>query len=71
MGQVIFNTGRQIYEFVDSPGAEIDLSYLIYHENNNKCYFFADTSELMSAPLSYLPFTMKFVICKDRHLQMP
>ena len=36
LGQVTFNTYRQWYEFVDSPGTEIDLSYV----NHNKCYFY-------------------------------
>ena len=49
-----------------------DLSSVIYHENkHNKCYFFTDTGELMSAPLSTFPFRTKIVICKDRHLHIP
>ena len=52
MGQVTFNTQKQLYEFVDSPGTEIDLSYVIYHENHNKSYFFTTTSELKSEPIS-------------------
>ena len=68
LGQVTFNTWR--YNFVNSPGNAIDLSYLIYHKHHNKCYFFTDTGKLNSAPLSTFPFKTKFVICKDRHLHI-
>ena len=64
------NTHRQRNEFVDSPGTAIDLTYVICHENHNKYYFFTDTSELKSIPLSTFPST-KCVICKDRHLHVP
>ena len=57
-------TQRQRYEFFDSPNNTIDLSYVIYHENHNKCYFFTDTGELKSAPLSTFSFSTKFVVCK-------
>ena len=46
LGQVNLITQRQIYEFVNSPDNDIDLSYLIYHENPNKCHFFNDTGVL-------------------------
>ena len=37
VGQMTFNTQTQRYEFVDSAGTKIDLSYVIYHGNHNKC----------------------------------
>ena len=49
-GQVTFNMQRKWYEFVDSPGNETNLLYVIYHENHNKCYLFYDTSELSQYP---------------------
>ena len=44
--QVTFNTQRQRYEFVDSLDNAIDLSFVLYHANHNKCYFCTDTGEL-------------------------
>ena len=41
--QVTFNMQRQWYGFVDSPGTDIDLSYVIFHENHIKCYLFTVT----------------------------
>ena len=61
---------RQWYEFIDSPGTNIDSSYAIYHENHNKCYLFTDNSELKLAHLSTFLFDTKFVICRDRHLHI-
>ena len=55
MGEVVFNTHRQKSEFVDKQGSWIDLAYVIYHESHNKCYYFTDTSELKSRPLSGFP----------------
>ena len=71
VGQVTFNTLRQRYEFVDSPGTANDLTQILYHENHNKCYFFTDISELKSTTLSTFPSSTKFVICKNRHLHVP
>ena len=68
MGQVTFDTQKQWYEFVDSLGTEIDLLYVIYLENHNKCYLFTDTCKSKSAHLSIIHCIIKFVICKDRHL---
>ena len=69
VGQVTFNTLR--YEFVNSPDNAIDLTYVIYHENHNKCCSFTGTGELKSEPLSIFPFSTKFVTCKGRHLHIP
>ena len=52
VGQVIFNTNRQWYEFVDSPGTAVNLTNAIYHENYNKCYFFTNISEFRSGAIS-------------------
>ena len=40
VGEVTFNTKRQRYELVDRQGTEINQSYVRYHENQIKCYFF-------------------------------
>ena len=69
-GEVMFNTQRQQYKFVNCPGAEVDVSLVIYHENHNKCYYFIDTSKLRSATLATFPFGTKFVLYKDRHLHV-
>ena len=63
-----FNTHRVRDEFVDIPGTVIDLTCIIYHENHNQYYFFTETIELKSAPLSTFPSSTKFVICKDKLL---
>ena len=68
--QVKFSMQWQWYEFLDSPGTEIDFLYIICQENHNKCYSFTDTIELKSAALSTFLFNIKFVICKDRHLHI-
>ena len=47
---------------------QIYASFVIYHENHNKCYYFTDTSELWSAPSCYFSIWYQFVLCKDRHL---
>ena len=65
------NKWRQRYEFVDSTGTVINLTYVIYNEIHNKCYFFTYTSEMKSAPISTSPSSTKFVVCKDRHLHVP
>ena len=69
--QVTFNTQRQRYEFVDSPGTAIYLTYVICHENHHKCHLITNTNELKPAPLSTFPSSTEFVICKDRHLHVP
>ena len=58
VAEVTFNTPRQRYEFVDRKGTDIDLSYVIYHNNDNKCCFFTGTSELKSASPSTFPFPL-------------
>ena len=55
----------------NSPDNIIDLSYLICHENQSKCFLVTDTGKLRLAPLSSFPFSTKFVICKGRHLHIP
>ena len=68
--QVTFNMQRQKSQLINSPGTNIDLSYVIHQKCHNKLYFFTDTSAFKSAPLSTLSFDMKFEICKDRHLHI-
>ena len=34
-GVVTFNTHKQHYEFINCPGAEMDASFVTYHENHN------------------------------------
>ena len=72
-GQETFNTLRQRHVFVDSSGTAINLTHVIYHENHNKCYIFTDISKLKLAYLSTFPSSTKykFVMCKDRHLNVP
>ena len=70
VGQVTFNTERQRYESVDSPGTLIDLTYVIYHENHSKCYFFTDMSGLKLAPF-LLFLLVQNVVGKDMHLHSP
>ena len=65
-----FNTQRQQYEFVDRPHAEANATFLIYHENHNKCYYLANASELRSGSLTTFLFGARFVLCKDRHYHM-
>ena len=48
--QATFCTQKQWYELKDSLGTEIELLYVIYHQNYNKYYFFTDSSELKAAP---------------------
>ena len=71
MGQVTFSTQNQQYGFVDKPSTEIDLSYVIYHENHDQCYYITYFSELKSAPFLTFPFSTIFVICKERSLHIP
>ena len=52
-GEVAFNTQIQQCEFVNFPVAEADASFVIYHENHNKYYYFTDTRELLSVPLLF------------------
>ena len=67
MDKLAFITQRQRYEFIDKPGAEMDLPFVLYHEKNDKCYYFIDISELKSAPLSTVPFDAKCMLYKSRH----
>ena len=49
----MLNMQRQQYEFVNCPGADFLVSFVIYHKNEDKCYHFTDTNELRSAFLLY------------------
>ena len=65
------NTQRQQYEFVDYPGAEVDTSFVVNHENYSKYYYFTDTIELQSTSLTTPSFGTKFVLHQGRHLHVP
>ena len=71
MRQVTFNTERQRYEFVDSPGDVIGLYYVIYHENHNK-YFFKLTLVNWGQHPSLLFFLVQNLLyVNNRHLCIP
>ena len=67
MDEVAFSTPSQRYEFIDRLGTEMDLSFVMYQQIHNKCYYFTFTSKLKSAPLSNFFLDTKFMLYKDRH----
>ena len=50
-GEVTFINQRQRFEFVDTPGAEMDMPFVIHCEHYNEFYYFTDTSKLQPALL--------------------
>ena len=70
-GEMIFNTSKRNYEFVNGSGIYNDASFVTYHNTHNKCHFMIGGSQLISAPLSSWTFSTKFVVCRDRQLHVP
>ena len=55
LGEATCSMQRKWYESVHKPGVGIGFSYVVYYENHNKCYYFADASGLKLTPLAAFP----------------
>ena len=55
IGEVTFGTQRQRYEFIDRSSTEMDISYVIYHENQNAIIL---PTQVSSNQHFFLPFPL-------------